>query len=146
MTVDRRWLWAGGALAVAGGALALGVPLATPITIAAVLACPAAMYFGMGMMGRMHGSAEAGGSPSHDDRGARTGEAVPQAAAGSAMAPSGAPAPQAAPPADDPRHDPQAPARGGGTFLWMNTSSCWSRSRDRTLAASRRRQGRKTSR
>ena len=102
MNVDRRWLWAGGILTIAGGALAMGVPLATLITIAAVLACPAARYFGMGMMGRMHGSAETGGSPSHDGRGARTGEAVPRAAAGAAMAPSGAPALQAPPPADDP--------------------------------------------
>lgn len=61
MNVDPRWLWAGGILAIAGGALVLGVPLATVITIAAVLACPAAMYFGMGMMGRTHGGAEMGG-------------------------------------------------------------------------------------
>ena len=78
MTRDRRWLWAGGILAVAGGALALGVPLATLITIAAVLACPTAMYFGMGMMGRTWAGAETvGGASALDNRdGAAAGPAV----------------------------------------------------------------------
>lgn len=71
MRVDRRWLWVGGILAAAGAALALGVPLATLLTLAAVPACPAAMYLGMcgmGMMGRMQGRTEAGGAASPDGR------------------------------------------------------------------------------
>jgi len=52
MKWDRRWLWLVGALAVIMGALAWGLPLATLLTVAAILACPAAMLFGMGMMGR----------------------------------------------------------------------------------------------
>ncbi len=55
MKTNRTWLWLGGALVVAAGILALGVPLGTVLTIAAVLACPAAMFLGMGMMGRMQG-------------------------------------------------------------------------------------------
>lgn len=104
MTVDRKWLWVGGILAVAGGALALGVPLATLITLAAVLACPAAMYFGMGMMGRMQGGAETGGTSSPDGRGAGMSKATRPAAAGAAMVPSEAPTTMrdAPPPIDDP--------------------------------------------
>lgn len=47
MKVDRKWLWIGGAVAGAGAALALGVPLGTLLIVAALLACPAAMYLGM---------------------------------------------------------------------------------------------------
>ena len=64
MQVNRRWYWLGAALVVAGVALTAGVPLGTLLTIAAVLACPAAMYFGMGMMGRP-GASQAGGDPAH---------------------------------------------------------------------------------
>lgn len=52
MIRDRRWLWLTGALIAVLGALAWGIPLGTLLTIAALLACPAAMLFGMGMMGR----------------------------------------------------------------------------------------------
>jgi hypothetical protein len=91
MAIDRRWLWVGGILAVAGGALALGVSLATLLTLAAVLACPAAMYFGMcgmGMKGRMQEGADTKGPVSSDGRGAGTATALPPAAAGTTMAPS----------------------------------------------------------
>ncbi len=64
MQVGRRWYWLGAALVVAGGVLVAGVPLGTLLTIAALLACPAAMYFGMGMMGRP-GASQAGGDPAH---------------------------------------------------------------------------------
>ena len=64
MRVDRRWYWLGGALVVAGAVLVAGVPFGTLLTIAALLACPAAMYFGMGMMGRS-GASRAGGDPTH---------------------------------------------------------------------------------
>ena len=47
MKVDRKWLWIGGAVVGAGAALALGVPLGTLLIVAALLACPAAMYLGM---------------------------------------------------------------------------------------------------
>lgn len=52
MARDRRWRWLAGALVVVLGALAWGIPLGTLLAIAALLACPAAMFFGMGMMGR----------------------------------------------------------------------------------------------
>ncbi|MHB8732075.1 MAG: hypothetical protein ACYDAB_09815 [bacterium] len=51
MPVDRRWYWLGAALAAAGIALVAGIPLGTVLYAAAILACPAAMFFGMGMMG-----------------------------------------------------------------------------------------------
>ncbi len=53
MKGNRTWLWIGGALAGAVGALVLGVPLRTVLTVAALLVCPAAMFLGMGMMGGM---------------------------------------------------------------------------------------------
>jgi len=56
MQVDRRWYWLGAALAAAAIALVAGVPLGTVLYVAALLACPAAMFFGMGMMGRMSAS------------------------------------------------------------------------------------------
>jgi hypothetical protein len=59
MRRDRRWLWLAGALTVVLGALAWGIPLATLIAVAALLACPAAMFFGMGMMGRTQGGGTA---------------------------------------------------------------------------------------
>lgn len=51
MPVDRRWYWLGAALAAAGIALVAGLPLHTLLYVAALLACPAAMFFGMGTMG-----------------------------------------------------------------------------------------------
>ncbi len=62
MAHDRRYLWLAGVLVVALGALAWGIPLATLLTIAAFLACPAAMFFGMGMMGRTQEGGMACGS------------------------------------------------------------------------------------
>ncbi|HEX9531230.1 MAG TPA: hypothetical protein VGA58_00430 [bacterium] len=47
MRTQRRWLWIGGAIAATAAALALGVSLSTLLIVAAVLACPATMYFGM---------------------------------------------------------------------------------------------------
>ncbi|MGH2374543.1 MAG: DUF2933 domain-containing protein [bacterium] len=47
MKIERKWLWLGGAVVGAGGALALGVPLGTLLIVAAVLACPLMMLFGM---------------------------------------------------------------------------------------------------
>ncbi len=47
MKLDRKWLWRGGAVVGAGAALALGVPLGTLLVVAAVLACPLMMLFGM---------------------------------------------------------------------------------------------------
>jgi hypothetical protein len=59
MKINRTWLWLGGALAGGGAALALGVPPGTLLVVAAVLACPAMMLFGMR---GMHG---AGGMAGH---------------------------------------------------------------------------------
>jgi hypothetical protein len=56
VTYDRRWVWLGGTVAVAFDALAWGVPLVTLLSIAALLACPTAMLFGMGAMCRMQGA------------------------------------------------------------------------------------------
>ena len=52
MARDRRWLWLAGVVVAVLSAVAWGVPLATLLIVAAFLACPAAMFFGMGMMGR----------------------------------------------------------------------------------------------
>ena len=52
MRSDRRWYWVGATMVAVVIALATGVPLATILIIALVLACPAAMLFGMAMMGR----------------------------------------------------------------------------------------------
>ena len=60
MKVDRKWLWLGGALVGGAGALALGVPLGTLLIVAAILACPAMMFFGMRAMHQ-----GAGGMASH---------------------------------------------------------------------------------
>lgn len=51
MPIDRRWYWLGAALAAAVIALVAGIPLRTLLYVTALLACPAAMFFGMGMMG-----------------------------------------------------------------------------------------------
>lgn len=52
MKTHRTLLWIGGAIASASAALALGVPVATLLLVAAVLACPVTMYFGMRGMHR----------------------------------------------------------------------------------------------
>jgi uncharacterized protein (DUF2062 family) len=54
MTIQRRWLWIGAGMAAVGVALALGVPLGSILIVAAVLACPLAMYFRM--RGNGHGT------------------------------------------------------------------------------------------
>jgi hypothetical protein len=51
MSPPRIWLCLGGVLAGAAVALALGVPLGTLVVVAALLACPVAMYLGMREMG-----------------------------------------------------------------------------------------------
>lgn len=56
MTTQRKWLWAGGIVAAAAALLALGVPPLTLLLIALILGCPAAMYFGRGMGGKVMGS------------------------------------------------------------------------------------------
>lgn len=60
MKIDRKWLWGAGALTAGAALFAAGVPLTTLVLLAAVLACPAAMYFGM--RGTQHG---AGGMACH---------------------------------------------------------------------------------
>jgi hypothetical protein len=47
MTTQRRWLWIGAGVAVVAAALALSIPLGSALIVAAALACPLAMYFGM---------------------------------------------------------------------------------------------------
>lgn len=54
MSINRKWLWIGGAAAGAATALALGVPLSTLLIVAALLACPVMMS--RGMRGVAHGS------------------------------------------------------------------------------------------
>lgn len=80
MKVDRKWLWLGGAIGGGGVALALGVPLGTLLIVAALLACPIMMMFGMrgmqhgaGGMAQHQGSQEAG----HQDTGPRTSSTEP---------------------------------------------------------------------
>ena len=51
MTSLRIWLCIGGVIAGAALALALGVSLGSLLIVAALLACPIAMYFGMRGMG-----------------------------------------------------------------------------------------------
>jgi hypothetical protein len=68
MMTQRRWLWIGGGVLAVAAALTLGIPLGSVLVLAAALACPLAMYFGMrGMsMGQgcrhdgMHGQREDG--------------------------------------------------------------------------------------
>jgi len=65
MEVDRRWLWGLGLLGVGGGALAMGVPLSTLLYVAALLACPAVMFFGMGMMSKTGTGSQRGSMAYH---------------------------------------------------------------------------------
>jgi putative Ca2+/H+ antiporter (TMEM165/GDT1 family) len=51
MTRQGKWLVIGGIVAAAAAALALGVPFGSLLIVAAILACPLAMYFGMRGMG-----------------------------------------------------------------------------------------------
>jgi hypothetical protein len=51
MTIQRSWLWIGGGVAAVATVLALGVPPGSVLILAAALACPLAMYFGMRGMG-----------------------------------------------------------------------------------------------
>lgn len=62
MKINRMWLWLGAALAGAGVALALGVPLGTLLVVAAVLVCPLMMFLGMRGMHRAGGMAGHPGS------------------------------------------------------------------------------------
>jgi hypothetical protein len=55
MTTQRTWVWIGGGVLAVVAALALGVPLGTLLIVAAILACPLAMYFGMRGMGMGQG-------------------------------------------------------------------------------------------
>lgn len=50
ITIQRKWLWLGGAVAATVAALALGVPPLTLLLIALILGCPLAMYY-LGMTG-----------------------------------------------------------------------------------------------
>lgn len=50
MSKGRNWVFIGGAISVVV-ALWLGVPLTTILLVCLALACPAAMYFGMGGKG-----------------------------------------------------------------------------------------------
>jgi hypothetical protein len=67
-TTQQTWLSIGAGVAAVAAALALGVPLGSVLIVAAALACPLAMYFGMRGMGvghgcrhdRMHGHREDG--------------------------------------------------------------------------------------
>jgi len=64
MMSDRRWYWVGAAVVAAGMALAAGVPLATILTVALVLACPAMMLLGTCMMGRPRAAGQGEGMAS----------------------------------------------------------------------------------
>jgi Protein of unknown function (DUF2933) len=56
MTRQGTWLLIGSVVAGAAAAWALGVPLGILLIMAALLACPLAMYFGMRGMGMGHES------------------------------------------------------------------------------------------
>lgn len=58
ITIQRKWLWLGGAVAAAVAALALGVPPLTLLLIALILGCPLAMYY-LGMTGHTLGGESA---------------------------------------------------------------------------------------
>ena len=57
MSSARTWLWIIGIIAGVAVALAFGVSLGTLLIVAALLACPIAMYFGMRGMGSQQESA-----------------------------------------------------------------------------------------
>jgi hypothetical protein len=56
MTRQGTWLLIGSVVAGAAAAWALGIPLGVLLIVAALLACPLAMYFGMRGMGMGHES------------------------------------------------------------------------------------------
>ena len=56
MRSARTWLWMVGIIAGVAVALAFGVSLGTLLIVAALLACPIAMYFGMRGMGSQQAS------------------------------------------------------------------------------------------
>jgi uncharacterized membrane protein YdjX (TVP38/TMEM64 family) len=56
MTTQHTWVWIGSGVLAVAAALALGVPLGSVLIVAAILACPLAMYFGMRGMGMGHES------------------------------------------------------------------------------------------
>ncbi|MGH2405038.1 MAG: hypothetical protein ACRDGN_11310 [bacterium] len=61
---SSKWFLGGAALAGGALALALGVPVSTLLIVAALLACPLSMYFGMrGMHGTQQGSGAMGCCP-----------------------------------------------------------------------------------
>jgi hypothetical protein len=73
--MKRKWLWIIGAVVAAAALLALGVSLQTLLILAALLACPAAVYFGM----RRHGRQDGASRPVRADKRRRIG---PQAGIG----------------------------------------------------------------
>jgi hypothetical protein len=81
MTTQRTWLWIGGGVAAVAAALALGVPLGSVLILAAALACPLAMYFGMRGMGMGQGCRQDGMHGHREDdlpeRSARVSEGEP---------------------------------------------------------------------
>ena len=58
MSAPRTWLWRGGIIAGVAVALAFGVSLGTLLIVAALLACPIGMYFGMRGMGMQQESTQ----------------------------------------------------------------------------------------
>lgn len=75
MNMTRKSLWIIGAVVAAAAPLALGVSLQTLLILAALLACPAAMYFGM----RWHGRQDRASRPVRANKRRRIG---PQAGIG----------------------------------------------------------------
>jgi hypothetical protein len=81
MKTRRTWLWIGGGVAAVATALAFGVPLGSVLILAAALACPFAMYFGMRGMGMGQGCRQDGMHGHREDdlpeRSARVSEGEP---------------------------------------------------------------------
>ena len=72
MTRQGKWLLIGGIIAGVAAAWALGVPLGILLIVAAILACPLVMYFGMHGMGMGQGSRhDRMNGPSHRSDGGR---------------------------------------------------------------------------
>ena len=81
MMTQRTWWWIGAGVAAAAAVLALGVPLGSVLILAATLACPLAMYFGMRGMGMGQGCGHKGMHGHKDDgrpeKGARVSPGAP---------------------------------------------------------------------
>ena len=81
MTTQRTWVWIEGGVLAVVAALALGVPLGTIVVLAAVLACPLAMYVGMRGMGMGQGCRHEGTDEHTEDgvpeKGARVRQGEP---------------------------------------------------------------------